>query len=163
MRRRIAQETGMAVMIAMFAIALMLVIRLATYSPVDTQTGQANGEHVREASLRLANGALNEQMFQLGSAFPSTSITAYPSWCTSAGAAGAPCANASALSQSFTGPEYAAGTCAGGVVNGWRTAVRDNGGGATSYYDSAVVPSQPSWDANADGSVWVRAQGTARC
>jgi hypothetical protein len=26
-----------------------------------------------------------------------------------------------------------------------------------------VVPSQPAYDANADGSVWVRAEGTARC
>jgi hypothetical protein len=41
--------------------------------------------------------------------------------------------------------------------------VRDNGGGSTSYYDPAVVPSQPSWDANADGSVWVRSEGTAQC
>src|SRR5436190_7168297 len=163
MRRRIAQETGMAVMIAMFAIAMMLMIGLATYSLVDTQQGQANGEHVREAAFRLANAALNEQMFQLGSTWPNTSLTAYPTWCTSAGAAGSPCATAAALSQSFTGPEYAASTCSGGVVNGWRTAVRDNGGGAASYYDPAVVPSQPSWDANGDGSVWVRSEGTARC
>jgi hypothetical protein len=41
--------------------------------------------------------------------------------------------------------------------------VRDNGGGATSYYDPAVVPSQPAYDANADGSLWVRSEGTARC
>lgn len=163
MRHGIRGERGSALVIAMFAIAMMLMIGLATYSLVDTQTGQANGEHVREASFRFANAALNEQMFQLGSAWPSSAATAYPTWCTSAGAAGAPCPNAAALSSSFTGPEYAPGTCAGGVTNGWRTAVRDNGGGATSYYDPAVVPGQPSYDANGDGSVWVRSEGTSRC
>jgi hypothetical protein len=163
MTRRLTQERGSALVIAMFAIAMMLMIGLATYALVNTQTGQANGEHVREASFRLANAALNEQIFQLGSAWPSSAATAYPTSCTSAAGAGSPCPNAAALSQSFTGPEYAAATCSGGVVNGWLTTVRDNGGGATSYYDPAVVPSQPSYDANGDGSVWVRAEGTARC
>jgi hypothetical protein len=163
MSRRIGREDGSALVIAVFAIAVMLMIGLATYSFVDAQQSQANREHVGESSFRLANAALNAQMFQLGSAFPSASPSAYPSWCTSGSGAGAPCPDAAALSSSFTGPEYASGTCSGGVTNGWRTAVRDNGGGATSYYDPAVVPSQPSWDANADGSVWVRAEGTARC
>jgi hypothetical protein len=163
MRQRVGKQEGSALVIAMFAIAVMLMIGLSTYSFVDAQQGQANREHVGEASFRLANAALNEQMFELGSVWPNTSATAYPSWCTSAAGAGSPCPDASALSQSFTGSEYAAGTCAGGVTNGWRTAVRDNGGGATSYYDPAVVPSQPSYDANADGSVWVRAEGTSRC
>ena len=163
MRRLLRAERGSALVVAMFAIAVMLMLGLATYSFVDAQQGQANREHVGEASFRLANAALNEQMFKLGSAWPNTSATAYPSWCTSAGGASASCPDATALSQSFTGSEYASGTCSGGVTNGWRTAVRDNGGGATSYYDPAVVPSQPSYDANADGSVWVRAEGTSRC
>ncbi len=153
----------MAIPIAMFAIAMMLMIGLATYAVVDTQQGQANRQNVTEASFRLANAALNAQMFQLGSVWPNASSTAYPSWCTSAAAAGSPCPDATALSQSFTGPAYASSTCPSGATNGWRTAVRDNGGGASSYYDPAVVPSQPSYDANADGSVWVRAEGTARC
>lgn len=163
MKRRIAKEQGSALVIAMFAIVMMLMIGLAIYSVVDTQQSQANRQHVGEASFRFANAALNAQMFELGASWPNSTGTAYPTWCTSGAGAGAPCPNAAALSQSFTGPEYASGTCAGGVSNGWRTAVRDNGGGATSYYDPAVVPSQPSYDANADGSVWVRAEGTARC
>ena len=163
MRARLGREEGSALVIAMFAIAVMLMIGLATYSFVDAQQSQATRQQVGESSFRLANAALNSQMFQLGSAWPSASASAYPTWCTSGGGAGSPCPDAAALSSSFTGPEYAPLTCAGGVTNGWRTAVRDNGGGATSYYDPAVVPSQPSYDANADGSVWVRAEGTARC
>jgi hypothetical protein len=147
----------------MFAIVMMLMIGLATYSVVDTQQSQATKQNIGEAGFTYANAALNAQMFQLGSAWPSSSATAYPTWCTSAAPGAAPCPDATALSQSFTSAEYGASTCPAGVTNGWRTAVRDNGSGATSYYDNAVVPSQPSYDANGDGSVWVRAEGTARC
>lgn len=150
-------------MIAMFAIAMMLMIGLATYSVVDAQQSQATRADIGEASFTFANAALNEQMFQLGGLWPSTSATAYPTWCTSAAPAGSPCPDANALSQSFSTAQYGASTCPAGITNGWRTAVRDNGGGATSYYDPAVVPSQPSYDANGDGSVWVRAEATARC
>jgi Tfp pilus assembly protein PilX len=163
MRPPIRREEGSALVIAMFAIAVMLMIGLATYSFVDTQQRQANREHVGEASFRLANAALNAQMFRLGTTWPNVSGVAYPTSCTSAAGGGTKCPDAAALSSSFTGPEYASSTCSGGVTDGWRTTVRDNGGGATSYYDPAVVPSQPSYDANADGSVWVRGEGTARC
>jgi hypothetical protein len=163
MSRHIGTERGSALVIAMFAIAVMLMIGLATYSFVDNQQAQANRQHIGEASFSLTNAALNEQMFQLGSVWPKSSATAYPTSCTSAAAAAAPCPDAAALSSSFSGTTYGAGACPGGVTNGWRTFVRDNGGGATSYYDPAVVPGQPSYDANADGSVWVRAEGTARC
>jgi hypothetical protein len=163
MSRHMRTERGSALVIAMFAIAVMLMIGLATYSFVDGQQAQANRQHIGEASFSLTNAALNEQMFQLGSVWPKSSATAYPTSCTSAAAAAAPCPDAAALSSSYSGTTYGAGACPGGVTNGWRTFVRDNGGGATSYYDPAVVPGQPSWDANADGSVWVRAEGTARC
>jgi hypothetical protein len=156
-------QRGSALVAAMFAIAMMLMIGLATYSLVDTQQGQATRSDVGEASFRLANAALNAQMFQLGSAFPNSSATAYPSWCTSAAPGASPCPDATSLSQSYNGVQYGTSTCSGGVTNGWRTAVRDNGGGSTSYYDPAVVPTQPTYDANADGSVWVRSEGTARC
>jgi hypothetical protein len=163
MTRRRDRERGSALVVAMFAISMMLMIGLATYAVVDTQQGQVTKQSIGEASFTLASAALNQQMFQLGSRWPNTAGTAYPTWCTSAGAAGSPCPDATALSQSFTGPQFVSSGCSGGVADGWRTAVRDNGGGATSYYDPAVVPSQPSYDANADGSVWVRAEGTARC
>jgi hypothetical protein len=163
MNRRDGTERGSALVVAMFAIAMMLMIGLSTYAVVDAQQTQSTRQDVSEASFTFANAALNEQMFKLGSVWPNTAATAYPSWCTSAGAAGSPCPDATALSQSFNGVQYGSSTCSGGVTNGWRTAVRDNGGGATSYYDPAVVPSQPSWDANADGNVWVRAEGTTRC
>jgi Tfp pilus assembly protein PilX len=163
MTRRDDSQRGSALVAAMFAIAMMLMIGLATYSLVDTQQGQATRSDVGEASFRLANAALNAQMFQLGSVFPSKSTSAYPSWCTSAAPAASPCPDATSLSQSFNSVQYGTSTCGGGVTNGWRTAVRDNGGGSTSYYDPAVVPSQATWDANADGSVWVRSEGTARC
>ena len=86
MSRRLRTERGSALVIAMFAIAVMLMIGLATYSFVDAQTGQANREHVGESSFRLANAALNEQMFKLGSLWPNTSATAYPASCASGGA-----------------------------------------------------------------------------
>jgi Tfp pilus assembly protein PilX len=163
MTPRDESERGSALVIAMFAIVMMLMIGLATYSVVDVQQSQATRQDVTEASFGFANAALNEQMFQLGSLWPSTSASAYPSWCTSAAPAGSPCPDSTALSQSFNSVQYGGPACSGGVTNGWRTAVRDNGGGATSYYDPAVVPTQPTYDANGDGSVWVRAEATAHC
>jgi Tfp pilus assembly protein PilX len=163
MRRHDDMQRGSALLAAMFAIAMMLMIGLATYSLVDTQQGQATRSDVNEASFRLANAALNAQMFQLGSLFPNTSATAYPSTCTSAAPAASPCPDATELSQSFNSVQYGASTCPSGVANGWKTYVRDNGGGSTSYYDPAVVPTQPTYDANADGSMWVRSEGTAHC
>jgi hypothetical protein len=163
MTRHDDSQRGSALVAAMFAIAMMLMIGLSTYALVDAQQGQATRSDVAEASFRLANGALNAQMFQLGSVWPNTSATAYPASCTSTAPGAAPCPDATALSQSFNSVQYGTQTCPAGVSNGWRTYVRDNGGGATSYYDPAVVPSQPRWDANADGSMWVRSEGTARC
>jgi hypothetical protein len=156
-------QRGSALVAAMFAIAMMLMIGLATYSLVDTQQGQATRSDVTEASFRLANGALNSQMFKLGSVWPNTAATAYPASCTAASGGASPCPDSTTLGQSFNSIQYGTSTCPAGVSNGWRTYVRDNGGGATSYYDPAVVPSQPRWDANADGSVWVRSEGTASC
>src|SRR3954451_21141436 len=105
---------------------------------VDTQQTQASKQNIGEASFALANAALNSQMFQLGTTWPKDSATAYPSWCTSTGGAGAPCPDASSLSQSFTGAEYATTpACSGGITNGWRTAVRDNGGGGAKDHDPA--------------------------
>jgi hypothetical protein len=164
MNRLRNSESGNALVIAMFAATMMLMIGLATHSLVDQQTAQASRSNIGEAGFRLTNAALNAQMFQLGATWPSTSAKAYPTWCTSAAAAAAPCPDAATLSASFNGNEYSSAACLGGTTtNGWRTAIRDNGGGATKYYDPAVVPSQPSWDANGDGSVWVRSEGTSRC
>ena len=164
MTRRRDTERGSALVIAMFAIAVMLMIGLATYAFVDQQTAQATRSNVGEAGFRLTNAALNAQMFQLGATWPSSSATAYPSSCTSAAPAAAPCPDAATLSASFTGNDYSTDACLGGTAtNGWRTAVRDNGGGATKYYDPAVTPGQPSYDANGDGAVWVRSEGTSRC
>jgi hypothetical protein len=163
MRRLRDSERGSALVIAMFAIVMMLMIGLATYSVVDAQQSEATKQNIGESGFRYANAALNSQMFQLGSTWPKNSLTAYPSWCTSASPTGSPCPDATALSQTFTSADYGPSTCPAGVTNGWRTAVRDNGGGATSYYDPAVVPTQPTYDANADGSMWVRAEATARC
>ena len=163
MTRHGDNERGSALVIAMFAITVMLMIGLATYSFVDNQQAQASRQQVGEAGFSLTNGALNAQMFQLGSKWPNNAANAYPTACTSGTPAAAPCPDATALSGSFTTAEYGTDACQNGATNGWRTTVRDNGGGAATYYDTSVVPNQPSYDANADGSVWVRAEGTARC
>src|SRR4051812_11214404 len=110
MMRRVRTEQGSALVAAVIAIAMMLMVGLATYSLVDAQQGQATRAHIGESSFRLANAALNQQMFQLGSAWPSTTATGYPTSCTSTAPGGATCPNAAALSSSFTGPEYASGT-----------------------------------------------------
>lgn len=164
MRRVLDTERGWALVTAVIVMSLMMGVGLATYSYVDTEVEQSANERTRESSFNYAEGVLNAQAFVLSRSWPATASLAYSPDCAS-GATSTRCPDQSTLSQSFNGADFATGSS-------WTTSVRDNGGSeqcmtgsSTScnyFYDDAATASQPRWDANGDGEMWVRAQATVR-
>jgi hypothetical protein len=132
---------------------------------VDTQQRESRHERTRESSFNQAEAVLDAQVFQLGQAWPAAySATATPARCTSASAAGSYCPQQGAITAGYTTADYTAGTCAGQQT--WTTQVQDNVAGATQYYDDGVLNGAtpaPSYDANGDGTVWVRASASPQC
>jgi Tfp pilus assembly protein PilX len=148
LRRRRGQE-GFALVTALLVMSIILLMGFATMSYVEGQTRDAGREHQREAGFELAESGLSAQGFALSRAWPASSATAYPASCGPA-SSGSQCPTPSELTKAYAG----AGTAV------WATQVRDNGTGAPLEYTAAVL-SQPTWDANGDGALWVYAQASA--
>lgn len=157
MSRGVASERGSALVIAVVVTALMLSLGLAAYAYVDSQSHQAAKERHREGAFNQGDAVLSAQGFVLSRFWPAAATNAYPdcAWngasLTASGATTSVqrCPSPAAVTQTFTGADYAASTR-------WSTAVRDNGGSSATFYDDAVTWTQPAWDANGDGEVWVR-------
>jgi Tfp pilus assembly protein PilX len=147
-RRRGGQE-GFALVTAMLVMALALLMGFALLGFVEGQDRDAGREHQREAGFQLAESALSAQGFVLSRSWPASSASALPASCGPA-SGGASCPSATEMALAY----------AGAGSPGWATQVRDNGTGSPLEYTSAVL-SQPTWDANGDGAMWVHANATA--
>jgi hypothetical protein len=133
---------------------LLLSVTLSAVGFVDTQQRESGRERKREATFQLSEGVMNSQIFLLSRDWPGTGATAYPTACSPANQADLRCPDTTLLTRSFAGPDYAAGIS-------WTTEVHDNTiPNAENYYEDAFVRQQPRWDANSDGFMWVRAEGT---
>jgi hypothetical protein len=159
----IRSERGNALVIAVMVMGLMLTLGLAAYAYVDTQAQQSAKERQRESAFNHDDAVLTAQAFVMSRFWPAAATNAYPD-CTFNGstliASGATtavqrCPDAAWVARTFTTRDYAAGLS-------WSSIVRDNGGANVDFYDPATTPSQPSWDANGDGEVWVRAVTSVR-
>jgi hypothetical protein len=163
MSRRLASERGSALVVAVVVTGLMLALGLSAFAYVDAQSQQAAQERHRESSFNESDAVLSVQGFVLSRYWPAAAANAYPDCAWNGATLTASrattntqrCPSPAAVAQTFTSADYAAGTT-------WSTAVRDNGGASTNFYDDAVTGVQPSWDANGDGEIWVRASSTVR-
>lgn len=163
MRGALASERGSALVVAILVAGLMLSLGIAAFAYVDEQSRQAAEERHRESAFNESDGVLAAQGFVLSRFWPAAAANAFPdcAWNGTAvvatGATGATqrCPSPTAVTQTFTSRDFAAGTA-------WSTAVRDNGGTSSDFYDPATTPAQPSWDANGDGELWVRATSAVR-
>lgn len=156
--RRLREESGVALVVAVMVTMLMLLSGMALLAFVDQQAGQGGRERVRESALTLAEAILNAETSILPARWPGTPSTAFGS-CTQASTT-LNCPNKNDLLRSFDGNKDFAGSSAG-----WTLSVRDNGLG--SYYDDTATQAQPAYDASGPGGVpdnllWVRAQATVR-
>ena len=154
------EESGVAVIVAIMVVSLMLMLGLAAYRYVGTQTNQSGQERVRESSFNLTEDALDAAVTYLGLHWP-TAGSPYPSSCTQASSSST-CPSPTGVSGAFTGS--GAPTDFSGTSWSWSTEVHDNNTPTTTYYNDSATSTrgQPGYDANGDGVVWVRSQGIVR-
>jgi hypothetical protein len=156
---RLAEEAGMALVVAVMVSGLMLMAGLAILSFTDNQTRMTGQERLRESTLNLAEGALNAQANLLTSAWPETADKAFVP-CTQASTS-VKCPEAQGLISGFKSKDFG-----NGAPIAWHLSVRDNGLGG--FYDDAATATQPAWDQSGpagggpDGIMWLRAQATIR-
>jgi Tfp pilus assembly protein PilX len=163
--RVLSDERGFAVATAIMVLAIMITLGLATGAMVDNQSRITGKQRVKETSFTVSEAVLNAQAIQLSETWPGSKLAGtggpYPSTCVRADS-NTNCPDSTALSAGFAGTEFSAST-------GWTVTVRDNVGAAANYYDKATLDATacPSaagtmtpctWDSNADGAMWVRAQ-----
>jgi Tfp pilus assembly protein PilX len=153
MARHVDRERGSVMVVAVVSMGLMLAIGLATLSFGGGQRNLAAAERVRESSFNLAEGVLNSQIFLLSRTWPAAAATAFPASCSS-GATATNCPAPATVSAQFSESQYTGAT--------WTSAVKDNGGSVATYYTTAGAASQPAYDANGDGRLWVQARGVVR-
>ena len=181
MRRRLHDEDGAAIVIAIALLAIMITIGLASFALSDTGQRRSREQRERESALNLAEAVLYSQGFALASTWPgnATGGAAMPTMCSSAtivtmcpdprnlapGGTGATSAN-------FSSADFAANTT-------WTTRIRDNGtpiGDAFQYTQvdanqsgtnvktgaAYSCPGPCKWDANGDNMLWVNARAVVR-
>jgi len=167
----------MALISAITIMVVVLGLGFALLSFTDNQTHAAAAEGSSEQAYALAEGALNAQIFQLAVRWPS-SLNQYPSSCNAGnGAATAGCPSPGNLAAAY--PTAGSSTCPANTprdawnsgtatTNGWTTYVRDDGVAAdgtdtSQLFNSAEDVNQPTYDANGDKGLWVRAVGVVNC
>jgi Tfp pilus assembly protein PilX len=174
MRRRIASSDGWALVTALMVMTLIIMLALATFAFVDGQTRSSASERKRESTFNYVAGVLDGEAFELVQAWPGSSLSPAPDCTyqngvlTSSTGSTTYCPAAAQLAQEFNNVD------ASGVS--WTSKVRDNSGTSAcqsgtfagqarcSYYydEGAGVLSGPSYDANGDGELWVRARTIER-
>jgi Tfp pilus assembly protein PilX len=155
--RRLRDDSGFALMGSLLVLIILMGIALFIIARSDTQTSVSATERIKESGYNLAEAGLNAQALQLGRSWPTTATSA----CTPTTGSVAYCPQASAIANGYTTRDYGA-ACSGSSTLLWQTQIRDNGT-ATPQYWTTAVNSQPTYDANVDGSVWVRSFATVQC
>jgi Tfp pilus assembly protein PilX len=153
--RRLRHESGFALLGSMLVLIILMGIGLALISQADNQQNIAGTERVKESSFHLAEAGLNAQALQLGRVWPTSATVT----CDSTTGSNTYCPDPSVIGNGSTSSQYGSSCVASGTTPIWKTQVRDNGAGTYPQYWTTAVSSQPAYDANADGSVWVRSFG----
>lgn len=165
MTRRAADERGFILVAAIVVLAAMMALGLGMVAWVDAQQTESRQERTRESSFNQAEALVNAQVLQLGQAWPSAyDSVKTPAQCTSTSGSTTFCPQQGSITGTYAGTDYTGGSCGGQTT--WTTKVQDDVAGATQYYNGAVLNGAtpaPSWDANGNGTVWIRATANAQC
>jgi len=158
--RRLQAEDGIALVPAISVLFIVLALGAAVLATVNVQSSQTGAERSQEGSFQLAESALNSQLLQLSRTWPANSAAAYPT-CSQSSAASAKCSGAT-LTQNFTNAGAGTGPNGGSdfaTTPVWSTRVLDDVNGSNYYADTlATQGGVAAYDANANGSVWVRSE-----
>jgi type II secretory pathway pseudopilin PulG len=158
MRRTLSSERGGVIVTAVLLLAVMMTVGLAALSQVDGQQRESRKQRERESSFNLAEASLTTQIYILGRKGPGTASRPYPVTCPTAGNEFCPdTANLAENYDAASQPDF-------GTTSAWRTWVRDNASGMTpdTFWQDSLLTTRPSYDANADKLMWVRAQAQVR-
>jgi Tfp pilus assembly protein PilX len=149
-------ERGSALVTALLVMMLLLAVGLTVAATADTDQHDSRRERERETSFNVTEGALNAQIYQLSVRWPGATAddNPYPPSCVG-GSTADDCPNGTALKANFDSVDTASDT-------EWVTQVRDNGGDSPNFWSDSLLNTQPSYDANNDNFVWVRASGVVR-
>jgi hypothetical protein len=152
--RRLRAEEGWAMVVAIMVTALMVSMGLATAVVIDSQTQGSARERLDESDFNLAQGALISEMSILTARWPGGSGAAFPTQCTSASVS-TQCPDPTMLRLSYNSIDYASAPT-------WNVQVRDNNTATPDFYSDSGTSTQPHWDSNGDGKIWVRATATVK-
>lgn len=143
-------ESGSALIAGIIILFVILGLGMAVLSQADVQSRQTGVEAWGEATYNNAEGALDSEANLLQQSWP----TAATSTCNQSSASSTFCPG-TALTNSFST------TYTGHLFNNpqWTVQIVDDSGGeSANYYSDAAASGAPSYDANGDGKVWIRAQ-----
>jgi hypothetical protein len=149
-RTRLKQDDGIAMVVAIMLMAMMLSLALVAIKLADGQATTTAKQRQRESAFNVAEAALNAQVTQLSQ-----------HWADISGVGTGACPGATYCpgSAELTSLIPSADT---NVAVVWKTNVYDDIKPLDGYFADSLVTNQPSWDANGNGKVWVRAEATVR-
>jgi hypothetical protein len=150
MPNRLKQDDGIAMVVAMLLMAMMLSLGLVALRLADGQAKTTAAQRQRESSFNIAEAALNAQVTQLSQHWADISGVG-----TGVCPGSTYCPTSSQLTSLIPSADS-------NVPVTWQTKVFDDTKQLAGYFADSLVTDQPSWDANDDGKVWVRAQATVR-
>ena len=157
---RLRSERGSALVVAMSVLGVLLLVGLPLLGTIDRTQRRTTTERVRENAYNVAEAAMGAQTRALTAAWPHNSTRAMPPQCVRTSTS-TRCPQAAVMLQDFAASDFDAGSA-------WTVEVRDNAGAAANYYNRAVLNATSclttpcTWDSNADGIMWVRAEATIR-
>jgi Tfp pilus assembly protein PilX len=154
MRRRLKEESGVALISALVLMGAMFGLGLATLSTVDVQSKESGASRVRETAFNLAEAAMNAQIFQMSSDWPGAGSAASPYPACTQTTTHPRCPEAGEVTAMFSGADVDPATTT------WTTGVHDNASGE--HFSDDATGTAPGYDANGDGRVWIRSQATAK-
>ncbi|HWH96519.1 MAG TPA: pilus assembly PilX N-terminal domain-containing protein [Baekduia sp.] len=147
---RFKQEDGVALVVAVILMAMMLSLALIAINLADGQARTTAQQRQRESAFNVAEAALNAQVTQLSQHWADISGT---------GTGACPGATYCPTTAELTGLIPSADA---NVAVTWKTNVYDDSAALDGFFADSRISNQPSWDANGDGKVWVRAEAQVR-
>jgi Tfp pilus assembly protein PilX len=172
--RRLAREDGSALISAVILMTVILGLGMGLLLFTDNQQKASAREQWSEQAFNVAEAALNAQVGQLSRVWPTiknqASLAPATGRCIEGASTGTNyCPPAVALSVGYGKLSHV--TCPVGtptevwgspVTNQWTTYVRDDKA-SSSYFNSKNEETEPTYDANGDNKLWVRAVGVVNC
>jgi Tfp pilus assembly protein PilX len=143
-------ESGSALVAAIIIMFVILGLGMAVLSQADVQSHQTGVEAWGEATYNNAESALDSEANLLQQSWP----TAATSACNQSSTPSTFCpgsALANSFSTTYTGHLFTNPQWTIQIVD-------DSAGESASYYSDAAASTAPSYDADKDGKVWIRAQ-----